>query len=210
MLDNDGVGNALLNGRVLPPEESPTFVETWKEIEKLLETGKVKSIGVSNFSIKNLKQLLPRCAVIPVTNQVELHPCFPSFELQEFCQSNGILLTAYSPLGQNSDLILKSPDLQSVADTHSGAIGQICISWNVQRGIISIPKSSTPERQKSNISLVKLFDDEMKSVNDLHKKPGMHRSLLKRFHSGPTVCGWTYDQLGWPLVKGGFVAESKR
>jgi len=172
-------------------------------------TGKVKSIGVSNFSIKTLNELLPHCSVIPVTNQVELHPCLPSFELQEFCESKGIVLTAYSPLGQSSDLILKNSELQSIADRHSGSIGQICVSWNVQRGIISIPKSSTPDRQKSNISLVKLSDDEMKSVNNLHKKPEMHRSIVSIFHSGPTVFGWTYDQLGWPLVKGGFVAESK-
>jgi len=206
--DGDG-GSAWENGRIIPPGESPTFVETWKEMEKLLDTGKVKSIGVSNFSIKTLNELLPHCAVIPATNQVEIHPCLPSFELQEFCESKGILLTAYSPFGQNSDLIMKNPELQSIADKHSGSVGQICVSWNVQRGIISIPKSSTPERQKSNISLVKLSNDEMKLVNDLHKKPDMHRSTSRFYHSGPTVFGWTYDQLGWPLVKGGFVEESK-
>lgn len=62
-------------------------------------TGKVKSIGVSNFSIKTLSELLSDCSVVPVTNQVEVHPCLPSFELQKFCEAKGILITAYSPLG---------------------------------------------------------------------------------------------------------------
>lgn len=62
--------------------------------------GKVKSIGVSNFSVKTLNELLPHCTVVPATNQVELHPCLPSFELKAFCDEKGILLTAYSPLGR--------------------------------------------------------------------------------------------------------------
>lgn len=68
-------------------------------MEKLLETGKVKNIGVSNFSIKNLELLLPHCKVIPVTNQVQVHPCYPQFELQKYCESKGIIITAYSPFG---------------------------------------------------------------------------------------------------------------
>ena len=106
-------------GRVPDVHEAPTFVDTWKEMEKLLETGasasfpyryswligifdasgKVKSIGVSNFSIKNLENLLPHCKVIPVTNQVQLHPCLPQAELKAYCEAKGILLTAYSPFG---------------------------------------------------------------------------------------------------------------
>ncbi|KAJ7874823.1 NADP-dependent oxidoreductase domain-containing protein [Mycena olivaceomarginata] len=80
----------------LPPDEHPTFVETWKEIEKLLETGKVRSIGVSNFSIKTLEELLSQCSIVPATNQVELHPCLPQDDLKAYCDSKGILLTAYS------------------------------------------------------------------------------------------------------------------
>ena len=105
-------------GTALDVEQSPTFVETWKEMEKLLDTGtihpllllllyqltstspgKVKSIGVSNFSIRHLETLLAHAKVVPVTNQVEVHPFYPSFELQKYCESKNILLTAYSPLG---------------------------------------------------------------------------------------------------------------
>lgn len=108
----------MKSGTALDLDESPTFVETWKEMEKLLDTGivklfpangvepknaffpgKVKSIGVSNFSIPHLETLLAHAKVVPVTNQVEVHPFYPSFELQKYCESKGISLTAYSPLG---------------------------------------------------------------------------------------------------------------
>ena len=70
--------------------------------------GKVKSIGVSNFSIKNLEILLPHCKVVPVTNQVQLHPCLPETELKAYCEANGILLTGYSPFGESICMIIKS------------------------------------------------------------------------------------------------------
>ena len=68
-------------------------------MEKLLETGKVRAIGVSNFSVKLLEVLLEEASIVPATNQVELHPCLPSFELKKYCEEKGIILTAYSPLG---------------------------------------------------------------------------------------------------------------
>ncbi|CAE6490349.1 unnamed protein product [Rhizoctonia solani] len=75
------------DGRILQPDESPTFVETWLAMEKLLDTGKVKNIGISNFSIQNINVLLEKAKVIPVVNQVELHPCYPQNKLIEFCRS---------------------------------------------------------------------------------------------------------------------------
>ena len=85
--------------RVRKPNESPTYIETYKEMEKLLETGKVKSIGVSNFSIKTLESLLPHVKVVPAVNQVEVHPCLPQEDLRKYCEERGILIVAYSPLG---------------------------------------------------------------------------------------------------------------
>ena len=72
---------------------------TFDDMEKLLETGKVRAIGVSNFSVKLLEVLLEEASIVPATNQVELHPCLPSFELKKYCEEKGIILTAYSPLG---------------------------------------------------------------------------------------------------------------
>jgi hypothetical protein len=86
-------------GNALPINESPTVAEVWADMEKLLETGKVHSIGVSNYSIKILNALLPGVKVVPAVNQVQLHPYLPQHELKKYCKDKGIHLTAYSSLG---------------------------------------------------------------------------------------------------------------
>ncbi|EMD33052.1 hypothetical protein CERSUDRAFT_118127 [Gelatoporia subvermispora B] len=188
-------------------DKKHNFIDAWKEMETLLGTGKVKSIGVSNFSIKTLNELLPHCSIVPVTNQVELHPCLPQFELKAFCEEKGILLTAYSPLGQGQAVFFTDPDVANIAKSHKATAAQVVISWGVQRGTIVIPKSEKPERIRENITLVSLSKDDMKTLDELHKKPGMHRSLLKYHQPDGTVFGWTYEELGWPMVTGGLVVE---
>ncbi|KAJ3554935.1 hypothetical protein NM688_g2846 [Phlebia brevispora] len=178
---------AEVDGRVLDASEHPTFIDTWKEMEKLLENGKVKSIGVSNFSIKHLETLLPHCKVIPVTNQVELHPCLPETALKEYCEAKGIILTAYSPFdemqdrswqshiipytGQSNSLFFKDPDFVRVADAHGANVGQLAISWAVQRGTAVMPKSANTERMKINIKLVRLSLEDMETIDNIHRKP---------------------------------------
>ncbi|KAI3609594.1 aado keto reductase [Moniliophthora roreri] len=201
---------ASIDGRVLNPEESPTIIETWKEMEKLLQTGKVKAIGVSNFSIKTLMQLLPHCIIIPATNQVELHPYLPSTDLKEFCEKKGILLTAYSPLGrpttdQTSALFA---DVLQTAQAHKANPAQVLLNWAVQKNIIVVPKTENPERMSTNISLIRLSDEEIRAIDELHKQPGKHRSLLAYHNNDPgRVFGWTYEQLGWDMVEGGIIAS---
>ncbi|CAL1711153.1 unnamed protein product [Somion occarium] len=199
---------AEIDDRVLDPDEHPTFIDTWKDMEKLLESGKVRAIGVSNFSIKLLDKLLPQCTVVPATNQVQLHPCLPQSELKIYCEDHGIILTAYSPFGQYNPLFFTDSDFLHIASRHEATPAQIAISWAVQRGTIVIPKSSNFERMKQNISLVTLTEEEMETINLLHKKPGMHRSLLTHYAAEGRIFGWTYEQLGWPLGHDGRVIES--
>ncbi|KAJ7129003.1 aldo/keto reductase [Mycena crocata] len=194
---------AVLNGKVISPDESPTFIETWKEIEKLLPSGKVKTIGVSNFSIKNLSALLTHCSVIPATNQVELHPCLPQDELKAYCEEKNILLTAYSPLGRGTTF-LEDSTINGLAEKNKASPAQIVLSWAVQRGTIVVPKSEDEGRMLANITLVPLLAEDMTVINGLHQKPNMHRSLLAfDGKNDGTVFGWTYEQLGWDLVVGG-------
>ncbi|KIK61208.1 hypothetical protein GYMLUDRAFT_43288 [Collybiopsis luxurians FD-317 M1] len=189
---------------VFRPNESPTFVETWKDMEKLLDGGKVKSIGVSNFSIKNLEILLPHCTVNPATNQVELHPCLPQNDLKAYCESKRIILTAYSPLGQpaspdqpvslfNNDIVKK------LASKLNVDVAQVLISWGAQRKTVVIPKTENKQRMTSNITLVKLSPEDMKILDDLHLQPGMHCTLCfnAKVDSG-RLNGWTLEELGFP------------
>ncbi|KAI9059658.1 Aldo/keto reductase [Trametes sanguinea] len=193
------------SGRTLQPEESPTFVETWKDMEKILATGKAKAIGVSNFSIKTLSELLEKATVVPAVNQVELHPCLPQHDLLAFCAERGIQLTAYTPLGKHK--FADDPTIRSIAEAHGPGVtpAHVLLSWGVQRGTAVIPKSLNPTRLQENLRLIELNTSEMDALNNLHKKPGMHRSMCG-FHSqalGGSCFGWTYKQLGWEMTAGG-------
>jgi len=198
-------GSYTSDGNIRGPSEGyPEMINVWKEMEKLLDTGKVKSIGVSNFSIKTLSALLPHCKVVPVTNQVEMHPCLPQEELKSFCEDKGILLTAYSPLG-NSSTFFESSIIKEIADKYHATPAQVVLSWGVQRGTIVIPKSENEQRLLDNMTLIHLPEDDMTAVNNLHREPGMHRSLVAYHEPDKTVFGWTYDQLGWNMAVGGIV-----
>lgn len=87
------------SGPVVPPGEHPTFNETWADMEKLCTGGKVRAIGVSNFSVKTLEDLLATAKVIPAVNQIQMHPFLPQNEVKVLCEAKGIHLTAYSPVG---------------------------------------------------------------------------------------------------------------
>jgi len=205
------------DGKVFQPSDSPTFVETYLEMEKLLESGKVRSIGVSNFSIKNLDVLLPNINIVPVINQVELHPCLPQEHLLAYCTEKKIYLEAYCPLGQYNSPLLKDKTILSVAEKNNCSPAQVLLSWAVQRGTAVIPKSSNPKRMKDNLTLVTLSNDDMVAVSSIHKKPEMHMSLdalvrhkydWNQMSAGDgLVFGWTMEQLGWLLDKNGKVIE---
>ncbi|KAI0710093.1 Aldo/keto reductase [Earliella scabrosa] len=191
------------SGRTLQPDESPTFIETWRDMEGLLGTGKVKAIGVSNFSVKTLNELLAHATVVPAVNQVELHPCLPQHALLSFCAERGILLTAYSPVGKHK--FADDPTILAIAAAHEVTSAQVLLSWGVQRGTAVIPKTLSPARLKENLELIPLSAAEMDALDQLHEKPGMHRSVCG-FHLpelGGSCFGWTYAQLGWEMTLGG-------
>ncbi|TPX58440.1 hypothetical protein PhCBS80983_g03153 [Powellomyces hirtus] len=148
--------------------DSTDIVETWKEMEKLVDAGKVKAIGVSNFDINALKHLLANCRIRPAVNQVELHPYLPQPALVNFCKKEGIAVTAYSPLGSGGEpSLIKDETITKIANAHGKDAGQILISWAVQRGTIVIPKSVKPSRIQSNLQIIKLSDEEMKEISSI-------------------------------------------
>ncbi|KAK7473036.1 hypothetical protein VKT23_001140 [Stygiomarasmius scandens] len=204
-------GEPFWSHNALQPNDHPTFVDCWKDMEKLLETDKVKSLGVSNFSIKNLGILLPHCTVVPTVNQIECHPCLPEHELKAYCDTQKILLTAWSPLGKpgNGQEISLLTDLvvRGIADKHGADVSQVLLSWGVQRQTIVIPKTVNEVRMKINISLINLDNKDIETLDQLHKQPGMHRALSDVHMPNGKVFGWTYEQLGWNMTTGGIVVS---
>lgn len=124
------------------------YLSTWKEFEKLLDSGRALSIGVSNFEIRHLEELKKVSGIVPAVNQIECHPlCYPR-ELIEYCQSNGIVVQAYAPLARGAYL---DNDVMCVLGTkYAKTPAQIGLRWAVQKGISVIPKSVHPDRITSN------------------------------------------------------------
>lgn len=140
------------------------FGNTWKAMEKLQEEGKVKSIGVSNFSIQDLELLKTVSDVVPAVNQVEFHPFFNHPELKAYCQENGIALQAYAPLARGA--YLNSPLMIEIGKNHQKSPAQVGLRWLVQQGIGVIPKSVHEERLAENSQIFDfvLSDEEMAAI----------------------------------------------
>lgn len=156
-----------------------SFVKTWESLQEFVESGKVKSIGVSNFLIKNLKELFesPNFKIKPVINQVELHPYLPQHELLAFATKHDILLEAYSPLGSNNSPLLKDETVSKIADKYNVSVATILISWSVWRGVVVIPKSVSASRIETNFQVVDLKEEDGKALNDLWKVNGTQRFI---------------------------------
>lgn len=131
-------------------------LETWKALEKLYTEGYVRAIGVSNFNISHLKELIASCNIPPAVNQIEFHPHLVQSDLLHFCQTYGIQTEAWSPLMRGQ--IFKEPLLQALADKYHKSIAQIVLRWDLQMGLSAIPKSIKINRLKENMDL---FDFEI-------------------------------------------------
>ena len=145
------------------------YLETWRALEELYREGRVKAIGVSNFKIHHLQDLLSHAAEKPVINQVELHPLLSQVELRDFCQQNEIKVEAWSPLSRGR--FLEEPVLGKIAAQHGKTPAQVILRWHLQNQIIPIPKSVTPSRLKENADIFdfQLSQKELEEMNRLNK-----------------------------------------
>ncbi len=145
----------------IPLSALPTQ-ETWQAMEECVNKGLVKHIGVCNFSIKKLSELLDKAIIKPEVNQIELHPYLQQKEMLSFCKKNNIILTAYSPLGSSDrprgmkkadePSLLANPTIEQIAAKHAMTPGQVILSWGLQRETVVIPKSVNPGRLKDNLA----------------------------------------------------------
>ncbi|WP_145334124.1 aldo/keto reductase [Paenibacillus xylanexedens] len=153
------------------------YKDTWRALEKLYKEGRVRAIGVSNFQIHHLEDLLMDATVKPAVNQVELHPLLTQKELRDYCSAHEIQIEAWSPLGQGN--LMEHPLLQDIATKYGKSPAQVILRWDLQNGIVTIPKSVTPERIHANTELYdfELTAEEIEQINGLNEH--------KRFGSDP-------------------------
>lgn len=132
------------------------YKEAWRALETLYKEGRVKAIGVSNFLEHQLKDLLEEAEITPMVNQMEYHPRLTQKDLQAFCKAHGIQYEAWSPLMQGQ--LLDNPELQAIAAKYGKSIAQIILRWDLQNGVVTIPKSTKEHRIVENASV---FDFEL-------------------------------------------------
>lgn len=157
------------------------FVESWHAMEKILAAGKARAIGVSNFKEHHLNTLLSQSEVVPAVNQIELHPYLTQEPVRQYCQEKGIIVEAWSPLGglHGNGSVLAEPVVTELAHKYGKSPAQIVIRWDLQNGIVTIPKSVHKERiiQNGDIYDFELTSEELQKITALNKN--------QRFGSDP-------------------------
>ena len=145
------------------------YKDAWRALETLYKEGKVKAIGVSNFQIHHLEDLMKDAEIKPMINQVEYHPRLTQKELQAFCRDNGIQLEAWSPLMQGQ--LLDNEVLQEIADKHQKSVAQIILRWDLQNEVVTIPKSTKEHRivENANVFDFELSKEEMEIIDGLNQ-----------------------------------------
>ncbi|MBH8599303.1 MULTISPECIES: aldo/keto reductase [unclassified Thermoactinomyces] len=145
------------------------YKEAWRALETLYKEGRVKAIGVSNFHIHHLEDLLKDAEIKPMVNQVEFHPRLTQKELRKYCKEQGIQFEAWSPLMQGQ--LLDNPVLKEIADRYGKSVAQIILRWDLQHGVVTIPKSTKEHRIIENGSVFdfELTKEEMERIDVLNQ-----------------------------------------
>lgn len=155
------------------------YLETYHALEDLKKAGKIKNIGVSNFNIEQLKDVLENCEIKPVNNQIEVNPYLQNDELIEFCQKNNIAVSCYGPIGAGQTdskkpglpVILENETLIKIAKKYNKSTAQVCLRWGLQRNLVMLPKSVTPSRITENFQVMdfSLTDEDMAEIKGINQ-----------------------------------------
>lgn len=148
------------------------YLQAWKVMEEYVKMGKIKAIGVSNFSIAKLEKLFEIAEILPVVNQIEAHPYHQQKEMQEYLHKKGIVIQSWYPLGHGDPTLLSEKLFQELAKKYNKTTAQIILRWHVQSGKIAIAKSTNPEhiRENYNIYDFTLTNEEMEAIYKMDKK----------------------------------------
>ena len=148
----------------------------WKALEEAVRAGKIKSIGVSNHTVKLLSKLLPQMEILPAVNQMECNPFFQQKELRKYLYQYGIRLEAWYPLGHADKALLTDERLINIAEKYGKSTSQVILRWHLQEGIVAIPKATSMEHIKENLNIFDfmLTDYEMAEIRSMDKGVGTH------------------------------------
>ncbi|KAG2199159.1 hypothetical protein INT47_009898 [Mucor saturninus] len=150
-------------------DHSIDYIDTYAAMEKLIQLGKTRAIGVSNFTLEKVDRLLKNCKIPPAVNQVELHPYLAQSDLIKFCQNNGVHVTAYSPLGSTDSPVMQESVVVDIAKRRNASPAQVLLAWGMRRGCSVIPKSVTASRIISNFQVIELEDGDFNAIEELTK-----------------------------------------
>jgi 2,5-diketo-D-gluconate reductase A len=153
----------------LPTQYDGDYVSTWRALAELLEDGRATSIGVSNFQPDHLDRIIGETGVVPVVNQIEVHPYFGNEAARAASLRHGVKVEAWSPIAQGA--VLDDPTIGKIAAEHGRTPSQVTLRWHVQRGDIVFPKSMRAERMRENFAIFdfELSDEEMKAITALDR-----------------------------------------
>lgn len=142
--------------------------EAWRGLENAYKAGKLRAIGVSNFTQQDIENILSGCTEAPMVNQLLVHAGNTPFQLVAYCQSQGILVEAYSPIAHGE--ILKNPAVKSIADKYNVTVPQLCIRYTLQLGTLPLPKTSNPQHMYDNAQVdFVISDDDMEQLKNLEQ-----------------------------------------
>ncbi|MGF6514080.1 diketogulonate reductase-like aldo/keto reductase [Pseudomonas sp. BT76 TE3572] len=144
-----------------------TLIETWRELERLVDDGRCKSIGLSDITLERLQEIVAVARIKPAVVQVESHPYLPEWELLEFCQQHGIIVLAFAPLGHGMEPnVLEDTVITGIAKRIQKTPAQVALAWSVQRGVAFLTTSATPSHIQENIDISTLPYRAMREIQD--------------------------------------------
>jgi diketogulonate reductase-like aldo/keto reductase len=154
------------------PGSAERNIAVYRAMEMAVDQGTVRSLGISNFNIHHINDLLSEVKITPAVNQMECHISLQNTRLHAYLQERGILLEAYAPLKSSKvSEVVENPTLKEIGSAHGKSATQVALRWLVQRGIVALPKSVTPSRIEQNFGIFdfELADEEMKEIRKLNK-----------------------------------------
>eukprot|EP01111_Echinosteliopsis_oligospora_P007145 TRINITY_DN21804_c0_g1_i1.p1 TRINITY_DN21804_c0_g1~~TRINITY_DN21804_c0_g1_i1.p1 ORF type:complete len:337 (-),score=61.93 TRINITY_DN21804_c0_g1_i1:49-1059(-) len=166
-----GPGKGMFKKNPCPADWSPSMrASTWKKMVDLHKKGLIKAVGVSNFTVKHLKDLKERTGILPAVNQIELHPFYIPQDILDYCEEEKILITAYSSLGAGSKELLEHETVQTISSKLHRSPAQVLLRWGIQKGAVVIPCSTKEEHIRDNILLFdfEISKEDMAALSSLH------------------------------------------